>query len=355
MFKLANRIIPDKIIFTGFSLVEMLMALLVASLLMAALAPVMTKRVDGTLEVDNASTPGLRVWAEPGNYTFTVPSDVQYLNIQGAGGGGGGGGASVKQIGPMQISNGNFTVPKGVSKITFTLIGAGGSGGTGNGKTLNASCDSLILPAFSDSGKDLCVSNTIPYGWAYLQVAKPDETAAAGVSCWVPDYEDETSRTSYSCDDASKPVASKYFTGGGCKKPLCTRAGASMWCSTRGGGRMITASEMKRIVEASTPANNYKYLFGEGLDLAIHKYSGSNGIYGNINVTQGNEAPGLCNSSAGHYVCHAYSLFLDDGYASFTSNGTTVNNELAKEFQYAASQVRCARELNNWFSFAVAG
>ncbi|MCX4275633.1 MAG: prepilin-type N-terminal cleavage/methylation domain-containing protein [Candidatus Gastranaerophilales bacterium] len=126
---------------SAFSLVEMLMALLVASLLMAALAPVVTKRMNDTLMVDDISTPGLKVWAEPGEYTFTVPAQTEYLQIQGSAGGGGGGGASIRKIGPIEISSGSFTVPKGVSKVTFTLIGGGGGGGAGYGKVLNDTCD----------------------------------------------------------------------------------------------------------------------------------------------------------------------------------------------------------------------
>lgn len=338
---------------SAFSLVEMLMALLVASLLMAALAPVVTKRMNDTLMVDDISTPGLKVWAEPGEYTFTVPAQTEYLQIQGSAGGGGGGGASIRKIGPIEISSGSFTVPKGVSKVTFTLIGGGGGGGAGYGKVLNDTCDSLVLPAFADSGKDLCVSNRTPSGWNFLEIAKPTETAKKLTSCWVPDPDDATSVTSFACNAISKPTASKYFTGGGCKKPLCNYWGVKMWCNNGLGMRLFTKSEMERIVAVSTPANNFKYLFGEGLDLAIHHYGGES-IFGD-NGTIGNQSVGICNSFNGNFTCNPWVLFVEDYRLTLTNRSIKYDPRDAAVFEVEAGQVRCVKEINNWNFFAGAG
>jgi len=79
----------------AFSLVEMLMALLVASLLLAALAPVMTKRLNDNVSVTvpSKSDSGYKIFTtddadceevEGQNYmkcAFTVPNDVTQLNI----------------------------------------------------------------------------------------------------------------------------------------------------------------------------------------------------------------------------------------------------------------------------------
>ncbi len=123
----------------GFSLVEMLMALLVASLLLAALAPVMTKRMN-----DNE----LKVISEASNYDkdtvisiftkdtdFNIPQDASQVRITMMGGGGKGGDAL---YGSKEItsSENNWTVPDGVKKIRVFMIGGGGSGasgGEGNG------------------------------------------------------------------------------------------------------------------------------------------------------------------------------------------------------------------------------
>ena len=101
----------------GFSLVEMLMALLVASLLLAALAPVMTKRMN-----DNE----LKVISEASNYDkdtvisiftkdtdFNIPQDASQVRITMMGGGGKGGDAL---YGSKEItsSENKWTVPDGV-------------------------------------------------------------------------------------------------------------------------------------------------------------------------------------------------------------------------------------------------
>ena len=82
----------------AFSLVEMLMTLLVASLLMAALAPVMTKKMQENVSISGFGSvifnTGKTVYNTPGEYTFVVPDNVYELKIQAAAGGGGGGGAN---------------------------------------------------------------------------------------------------------------------------------------------------------------------------------------------------------------------------------------------------------------------
>ena len=85
---------------TAFSLVEMLMALLVASLLMAALAPVMTKKFNENVVVSgtgNSIIPsgGCVFTAADGlqEEACTIPSNIHTINAIIASGGGGGGGA----------------------------------------------------------------------------------------------------------------------------------------------------------------------------------------------------------------------------------------------------------------------
>ena len=102
----------------GFSLVEMLMALLVASLLLAALAPVMTKRMNDNVSITGISG-GTRLDYKRTFYTdseWTVPNGVNQINITAIGGGGSGGGASYgfKEI---TASESNWIVPDGVTKL----------------------------------------------------------------------------------------------------------------------------------------------------------------------------------------------------------------------------------------------
>ena len=125
----------------AFSLVEMLMALLVASLLLAALAPVMTKRM-----TDNE----VKIISEAANYDkdsvitiftdaseqkeFNIPTDASRITLTAVGAGGAGGNAL---YGNKEFTtSGTFTIPNDVNKIRVFMIGAGGggaSGGMGNG------------------------------------------------------------------------------------------------------------------------------------------------------------------------------------------------------------------------------
>ena len=104
----------------AFSLVEMLMALLVASLLLAALAPVMTKKINESIGISGLGGTinppgGSYCWSTTtgggsenmeydsnGNRVvkYTTEAGVYYVNFALASGGGGGGGASeFKKIG----------------------------------------------------------------------------------------------------------------------------------------------------------------------------------------------------------------------------------------------------------------
>ncbi len=117
----------------AFSLVEMLMALLVASLLLAALAPVMTRRM-----ADHE----IKVMSEAANYDkdmvvsvftedtdFNIPADANQVRVTMMGGGGRGGDALYgnKEFTSTQ----NFTVPQNVSKLRVFMIGGGGGGASG--------------------------------------------------------------------------------------------------------------------------------------------------------------------------------------------------------------------------------
>ena len=98
----------------GFSLVEMLMALLVASLLMAALAPVMTRKFADNVNINANNTTQSKGWRlytyapdcekEEGNDSicvfndFKIPKGVYALNLIMVSGGGGGGGSTAETL-----------------------------------------------------------------------------------------------------------------------------------------------------------------------------------------------------------------------------------------------------------------
>ena len=138
----------------AFSLVEMLMALLVASLLLAALAPVMTKKMNDSLTINSnfnikdKETITYEITSDKPEYCgdtiqtdeegneyyechFTVPSDYNGpMNITLISAGGGGGTAPTAGY-TEYTQTGVFTVPAMVNKIEATLISGGAGGGAG--------------------------------------------------------------------------------------------------------------------------------------------------------------------------------------------------------------------------------
>ncbi len=138
----------------AFSLVEMLMALLVASLLLAALAPVITRKVDESVTISGNMNPAgtkqhvveieygsqecsdIKTDADGSTYCegeFTVPGGYNgYLQVTVIGAGGGGGTAPT--AGYTEYTNegstNTFTVPAMTGDIEATLVSGGGGGET---------------------------------------------------------------------------------------------------------------------------------------------------------------------------------------------------------------------------------
>ncbi len=177
----------------AFSLVEMLMALLVASLLLAALAPVMTKRMDeakinisgvGAAQYDKDSI--ISIFTNDSGEIpeiFNVPNDVNAVKVTMIGGGGAGGNSF---YGKQEVTTSkSWTVPEGVSKLRVFMLGGGGggaSGGLGTGTaTIPAGGDGNTYKDFLTPGE---TSFTIPS--TATKVPDLDEKcSASGVTTWT--------------------------------------------------------------------------------------------------------------------------------------------------------------------------
>ena len=275
--------------FRGFTLAELLTAVLVISVIMVALAPVITKRMKDTISVQTDNKKGLEIYANPGTYTFDVPIGINTLFLQGAGGGGGGGGSSYIDKDAAFLSSSTWTVPKGVNQITFTLYGAGGGGGGGYGKTGSEDCPYIKLPGMADNGRDLCyfnknMDNRLPEGrhGCCLQITKKGTV----------------SNLKYACFRGTGMASVQHRASGGmdpASRMLCSPAGAEYYCGCYLPGpkgytvnghlgwgascydpdadpntfthitRILRSTEAQRIIDAS-PAPNYKYLTPQYLD-----------------------------------------------------------------------------------------
>lgn len=137
----------------AFSLIEMLMALLVASLLLAALAPVMTRRMaDSEIKVLSESAQYdkdsiVTIFANSTEQQeFNIPQDVNRITLTMMGGGGSGGNALYGN--KTFTSNGTFTVPEGVTKLRVFMIGGGGGGASGGLETAWQTAD---IPALNNA------------------------------------------------------------------------------------------------------------------------------------------------------------------------------------------------------------
>lgn len=367
----------------AFTLAELLTAVLVISVIMVALAPVITKRMSENVSVETDRKRGEEIWTNPGTYTFSVPAGINTVEISGAGGGGGGAGAVSKNYSKTYTgaATRTITVPKGVTRVTFTLIGAGGGGGAGNAKTKSDPCKyPLTIPSMADSGKDLCVANVDPpiTGDSWVTIVNVGTVTVKNDACWLAT---DSKNTAGDCSPTSYPSASPYFKGGGCKKMLCTHDGAARFCSlitnwsllqaAAGTGecgtnipacsnpityRLLTINEFKRLWADSTPSNQYKWFFGKGLDFAMHMYVGG------IPYTKGNEINSGCTSPQGA-ACYPYGAHASNGHITmldaykadfsprFEKDGPYFYNFIHE----GAMQVRCVRELDNWDQYSGAG
>ncbi len=323
----------------AFSLVEMLMALLVVSLLMTALAPVMTRKTEVVnYEQEKTLDDGVAIYANPGTYAFEVPSGVENIKVQASGGGGGGGGASYKTYTETYTDSKTFLVPKGVYEISFTLTGAGGAGGNAAASTGSDACESGTnrIPSAADSSRDLCVHNGVPPKTVYTV-----QSVAAGESC-----------TSDNC--CWRSVKNDYCTGSSCyERGVCKYNGASYWCGIDwpfyGGifkepARLLTETEMQRIYDTKSD-----YMGSKGLNLCLRANDGENPF--------GLERCGLpqqCYGSDNNH-CYPMEVWLQGRIAFNYWEHYRDKFQTADISVSRAKSVICVRELQDWFPYSGGG
>ena len=350
---------------TAFTLAELLTAVLVISIIMVALAPVITKRMKDNVSVTTDNKKGLEIFANPGTYTFDVPIGINTLFLQGSGGGGGGGGASYIDKDATFLSSSTWTVPKGVNQITFTLYGAGGGGGGGYGKTGSEDCPSpyIKFTNVADNGRDICyfnkeMDNKLGYGkhGCCLYMAQLGEYSSMSQTCFKGE---NVSYIQYLAPNSKAK-----------NKLVCSPAGASSYCDcylplalgwtpTCGGihnvpvhqARLIKATEMKRLLEQS-PAPNYKYLTPQYLDLGGYTI---NWITNKVSSV----SPSSSCKYQGTSTNYCWSLFaqLDGGTFFWDGNPnetTDFTPKVTSTQNYAAATI-CVYEIRDWTPYGGSG
>ncbi len=308
----------------AFSLVEMLMALLVASLLLAALAPVMTKRMDeakinisgvGAAQYDKDAI--VQVYTE--DSVFNVPYDVNSIKLTLMGAGGAGGNAvkgDATFTNPSSVQS--WKVPEGVTKLRIFMIGGGGggaSGGVGNGTaTIPAGGDGNTYKDFLTAGEH---AFTIPSSATAIP-AVDERCKASGVSSWTGVSDGKTYTP-------GKVAVSVTACGGG--------GGASGSCNSSGyeGGGGGSGGYVQNVqLQGSLPEKIYVMIGGGGgggghygtsghvAAKATTGYNGGGGGGGMDCQSWGSKSGGSGGTYGGAGGASAYNA----SYASNGSNGS---------------------------------
>ncbi len=268
----------------AFSLVEMLMALLVASLLMAALAPVMTRKMNDTLSfnVGNiAQGKGWRLYNYSNDCTkaegennvceftdFKVPQGVYAINLVMASGGGGGAGATASTVTSLKTETHYTTgetrntkdydekkipITKYMKDIKISrLVGGGGGGGGGAVKT-------HLIPSVNNcraygNGKKDTTNNTGANFAVFdkvnnLCVKKFNQKASSG--CYNSYTHVPSSANQVACTSKSVNNTTIFYTYSGCNRWICTynaavNACANLASSTGDNWRLPLPAELEK-------------------------------------------------------------------------------------------------------------
>ena len=364
-------------LFGAFTLAELLMATLVISIIMVALAPVITRRAHDNVAITVNQKQGLEIFATPGIYSFDVPVGINTLFLQGSGGGGGGAGATYIEKSLTFNSGTTWKVPKGVNQITFTLQGGGGGGAGGYGKQGDETCPSpfIRLPEMADDGRDLCYfskgyDNVLGFGHhngVYVAEPSTQVIATVGSTCFRYNNKLNIGRPVNVIAGSISPAirlacnavgASQYC---GCYLPL-----ALDWhppCSAHDPALrvhdtyLIKASEMQRVLAAS-PAPNYKYLTPQYMDVYVYPDASTTTKVSATTWTM--NCPSIDNSG----YCYVNNYPLSGGYLvwrvdkDYNGNFKTNNGE---PYVYSGSSTRdsgtpfCVYAIKDWYPYGGSG
>ena len=226
MKKSCSEVFLPQISQRAFSLVEMLMALLVASLLLAALAPVMTKRMDeAKLNISGVGAAQYDKDAIVSIFTndtgeipeiFNIPNDVNAVKVTMMGGGGAGGNSF---YGKQEVTGTKqWTVPEGVTKLRIFMIGGGGGGASG-GLGSGIAYGDIPATTAAETCKDFLTegehSFTIPNNASWIVPALNDACKASGVTQWTLASDNTTKYTPGDRAGAELKVTACGGGGGG--------------------------------------------------------------------------------------------------------------------------------------------
>ena len=355
----------------AFTLAELLTAVLVISIIMVALAPVITKRMKDNISVTTDNKKGLEIFTNPGTYTFDVPVGINTLFLQGAGGGGGGAGSTYVEKEKSFTSSTTWTVPVGVNEITLAITGAGGGGGGANGKAAasvneknssvyNDKClgDEFLATRGSSDETDLCITkNNINFEnvncSAYKKYTKKlgESATITELACW------EASTSTSLCTTSSSGVK-------GCGLQVCNSMGAGRICNLYkaqgtcttqanwGAYRLPNLTEGNKIVKYVDAWSRNAGTNGIGLCTLNYR-----GIYTDGSADEPDIVP-VCKSYSGcvgMYTCTPYAIWLSGGANIIYDNAKQLRTYTAANDNGWTGTVRCVRSLNRYTRYSASG
>lgn len=255
---LLNKLLPNRIF--AFSLVEMLMALLVASLLLAALAPVMTRKITENVNFGGGSSKTLASYEcfpysdSLGDVTYNL-DEAYYANFVIASGGGGGAGATKEKVitknetykvtGTTSNVQKDIPITNTMTKVVLThLIGGAGGGGRGNtyknikeepGKTITASEENCAAYGTEYAkGKTDTAGNSgaafATYDTKGLCVTKYNQTDGNN-KLGATAYIENACYAGYTQTKCSGSHSSYAYSYNGCSRTVCTFSAATTACA----------------------------------------------------------------------------------------------------------------------------
>ncbi len=273
--------------YSGFTLAELLVSVLIISIIMVVLAPVITKRVTSNINVSggggstkkesklflyNPTDPNCSAVAGQKSLDcgFRTGSGVKSISVVMVSGGGGGAGATTpnydygKKLTVTNATVGSaktqeFTITKGMKNFTVTyLAGSGGGGGggawieeQGGAPTSQADCDrydAKFLTAAQNNGTPVCVTKwnigDIPSatngGIATSVTTVKTDRSCYGECCW------QGNTSGPYCDSSGT-------TYSGCNRTVCTWYAGNASCQAlayngtkAGDWRLPTKNEMSK-------------------------------------------------------------------------------------------------------------
>jgi len=403
----------------AFSLVEMLMTLLVASLLMAALAPVITKKMNENINVSGNvnRASNFKIFQvedceikdnNTAECSFIVPEGVTVMDIylQGGGGGGAGATAGVNETCSLNSLNGNTSANKNVCKMTdfiknvtdpglysswdrttqtrsvinaeivpgikdfnAILIASGGGGGGAVGRVDCYDDNYKYLTAAQNGGTAACVTK-YNVGDTYLggptATVEGNSVVPAGTSCvssaccWIGNGAGITGNKAYCTDSYGKEGDSNYISYSGCTRSACTWDAANNACNQyAGGGLQAGQWRLPTQNEMSAWVNNVADVnHNKGID-GLMICNDNDVVSGNVNC----ENTAACIGS-GDDGCHSYDLWTGTSYENETlgwyHNGWFAGNSanIQQHPPNRAFGARCISQntsLYGWKSFSGGG